>query len=307
MAIRLQESLRGLFYAPFYAALARKAYEAEGVDVRFVSSPRPSDAAAAIMTGAADVCWGGPMRVMQTYHSDPACDLISFAEVVTRDPFMLVGRTPRPDFDLRDLASLTLATVSEVPTPWMCLQEDLRRAGMNPDDLTRLPNNTMAENCAALARGDVDVIQLFEPFVSTLEAAGQGSVWYAAANRGHTSYTTFYSRRGLLMERRDELLRMVRAIARTLIWVQSADPAEIAETIRLYFPDAPADSLTQSCRRYKALRIWGIDTVLPREGYDRLRASLVSGRFVNPGAPFEVAVDNSLAEIVRAELQGSQR
>jgi hypothetical protein len=30
MAIRLQESLRGVFYAPFYVALARDAYAAEG-------------------------------------------------------------------------------------------------------------------------------------------------------------------------------------------------------------------------------------------------------------------------------------
>ena len=45
MAITLQESLRGLFYAPFYVALAHDAYAAEGVEVRFVSSPRPSDAA----------------------------------------------------------------------------------------------------------------------------------------------------------------------------------------------------------------------------------------------------------------------
>ena len=44
MAITLQESLRGLFYAPFYVALANDAYAAEGVEVRFVSSPRPGDA-----------------------------------------------------------------------------------------------------------------------------------------------------------------------------------------------------------------------------------------------------------------------
>jgi hypothetical protein len=30
-------------------------------------------------------------------------------------------------------------------------------------------------------------------------------------------------------------------------------------------------------------------------GYGRLRAGLVSGRFVKEGAPFEQAVDNSLA------------
>ena len=96
MAITLQESLRGLFYAPFYVALARDAYAAEGVDVRFVSSPRPGDAARNVMDGAVDVCWGGPMRVMQAYQQIPGCDLVCFAEVVTRDPFLLLGREPRP-------------------------------------------------------------------------------------------------------------------------------------------------------------------------------------------------------------------
>ncbi len=54
--------------------------------------------------------------------------------------------------------------------------------------------------------------------------------------------------------------------------------------------------LTAACDRYKAIGIWGRDPILPRAGYDRLRASLVSGGFVDPGTPFEVAVDNSLAE-----------
>jgi ABC-type nitrate/sulfonate/bicarbonate transport system substrate-binding protein len=51
MAIRLQESLRGVFYAPFYVALARDAYAAEGVEVQFVSSPQPGDAARNVMDG----------------------------------------------------------------------------------------------------------------------------------------------------------------------------------------------------------------------------------------------------------------
>ena len=45
MAIVLQETLRGVFYAPFYAALALDAYGEEGVDVRLVSAPRPSESA----------------------------------------------------------------------------------------------------------------------------------------------------------------------------------------------------------------------------------------------------------------------
>jgi hypothetical protein len=152
MTITLQESLRGVFYAPFYVALAKDAYAAEGVDVRFISSPRPADAARNVMDGSADVCWGGPMRVMQAYHQIPGCDLVSFAEVVTRDPFVLVGREPRPGFTLRDLLGLRVATVSEVPTPWMCLQEDLRRAGIAPARLSRVIDGrwrTTSPHCAA--------------------------------------------------------------------------------------------------------------------------------------------------------------
>ena len=92
MAITLQESLRAVFYAPFYLALAQHAFEQEGVEIQFVSAPSPGEAGREVMNGAVDVSWGGPMRVMETYELDPACDLVCFAEVVTRDPFLLVGR-----------------------------------------------------------------------------------------------------------------------------------------------------------------------------------------------------------------------
>ena len=298
MAIILQESLRAVFYAPFYVALARDAFAAEGVEIRFTSSPRPQDAALRLMDGTVDVCWGGPMRVMETYQKRPDCDIVSFAEVVTRDPFLLMGREPRPGFTLADLKSVRLATVSEVPTPWLCLQHDLRLAGIDPESISRVADRTMARNMAALKAGEVDVIQVFEPFPSLLLAEGAAHVWYEAARRGPTSYTTFYARRGLLTARRDELQRMVRAIHRTETWVTKASGQEIAQAISGYFSDMPSAILAAACTRYKRLGIWSDTPVLPRAGYDRLRDSLVSGGFVSPGATFDTAVDNTLAAAV---------
>ncbi len=296
MAIILQESLRAVFYAPFYVALARGAFEAEGVQIEFASSPRPQDAALRLMEGKVDVCWGGPMRVNQTYQELPGCDIVCFGEVVGRDPFLLVGRSPRPNFTMADLRDVTLATVSEVPTPWMCLQHDLRLAGIDPGGIRRVASQTMAENMAALKAGKVDVIQVFEPFPSLLQADNAAHVWYEAARRGPTSYTTFYARRGTLTARRDDLLKMVCAIARTEKWVASASGTEIAQAIAVYFEDLPRPILDAACSRYKALGIWNATPILARAGYDRLRDSLVSGGFVSPGTPFETAVDNSLAE-----------
>ena len=94
---------------------------------------------------------------------------------------------------------------------------------------------------------------------------------------------------------------MVRAIYRTQKWVAAADGAAIATEIARYFDAVPAAILADACARYKSLGIWGGDPRLPRAGYDRLRASLVSGGFVSPGTPYEVAVDNSLADAVVRE------
>lgn len=53
--------------------------------------------------------------------------------------------------------------------------------------------------------------------------------------------------------------------------------------------------------RYKSLGIWGCDPLLPRSGYKRLREGLQSGGLVPCGAPFEIAVDNSLAREIMVE------
>jgi NitT/TauT family transport system substrate-binding protein len=219
---------------------------------------------------------------------------------ITRLSFLLMGRAPKPDFTLADLASVTLATVSEVPTPWLCLQHDLRLAGIDPAGIRRVTGRTMVENVAALKAGTVDVIQVFEPFPSLLLAEGAAHVWYEAARRGPTSYTCFYARRGTLASRRDELVRLVRAIDRTEKWVVKASGSEIAAAIAGYFADVPPAILAAACTRYKALGIWGTTPILPRAGYDRLRDGLISGGFVSPGATFETAVDNTLAEDVIA-------
>lgn len=295
MAIILQETLRGLFYAPFYAAMTRGAYAAEGVELRFTSAPKPSDSARRLFSGEVDVSWGGPMRVMLTYEERSDCDLVCFSEVVTRDPFLLIGRTPKPDFAPADLLSQRFASVSEVPTPWMCLQDDLRRAGVDPARLDRIAGRGMAENVAALRRGAVDVVQLFQPFAEELIESGHGHVWYAAASRGPTSYTCFYARRQTLEAKRDELVRMTRAIYRTQQWLATASGDDIAAAVERFFPDVPKPRLAAALARYRPLGIWGRNPRLPRTGYDRLKTALIAGGLIHSAPAYEDVVDNSFA------------
>jgi NitT/TauT family transport system substrate-binding protein len=302
MAVVLQETLRAVFYAPFYAALALGAFAAEGVEVRLTSAPRPSSAADGLLDGSVDVTWGGPLRVIKMLEQRPDSDLVCFCEVVTRDPFFVVGRGQRPGFTVADLVNgPRIATVAEVPTPWLCLQEDIRRCGADPADVRRITDRTMPETVGMLRRGEIDAVQLFEPFVEELIHDGTGHIWYAAADRGQTSYTTLYARRGILAARRDEFRRMVRALYRVQTWISETDPRKIARAVSVYFPAVPTARLAAALTRYHRLGIWGGNPRLPRTGYERLHAGMLSAGFVRTGFAYEDTVDNTLAEEVIRE------
>ena len=135
------------------------------------------------------------MRVMKARDIDPNSPLVCFCEVAARDPFFLVGKGDPSKFRLADLPRLKIATVSEVPTPWLCLQHDLREQGVDPARLDRVTDRTMADNLEALRGDQLDVVQMFEPYVSMALQMGAGDILYAASARGPTVYTTFLATR----------------------------------------------------------------------------------------------------------------
>jgi NitT/TauT family transport system substrate-binding protein len=296
MRLRLFENYRFVLYAPFYAAHATGAYEAEGLEVALSPSPGTGKAEQALIEGAVDVIWAGPMRIMKHHDEHPGSPLVCFAEIVCRDPFSIVGRYPRPDFRLADLARLRLATVSEVPTPWLCLQEDLRQAGLDPGRLDRIADRGMAENLAALRDGRIDAAQFFEPVVEAALSEAGCHLWYAASARGRTTYTAFVTTGDRLARDRDGLQRMVRAMGRTLQWIYTVSADEIAAAISSYFPALERSTLARALDRYRTQQVWGRNTVLPEDGFDRLGRSLVSGGFIGKGPSYTACVDNRLAE-----------
>jgi NitT/TauT family transport system substrate-binding protein len=296
--ITLSENFRALFYTPFYAAHAIGAYEAEKVEVRLRESPDPARTAADLRAGRIDVMWGGPLRVLLTHAADPASDIVCFCDVVARDPFFIIGREPRPNFRPRDLAGIRFASVAEVPTPWLCLRDDIRRDGVDPGTLNRTNGPSMAENAEGLRNGRLDAVQLFQPYAEELLQDGAGHLWYAAADRGLTAYTTLVTRRAVIADRRDELSAMVRAMNRTLRWLRTTRGIEVARALAGFFPDVPATIFAAAIDRYRALNLYAVDPITRPEGVARLQAAMRSGGALDRDIPFEDVVDNSIAEAI---------
>ncbi|MGX9965584.1 ABC transporter substrate-binding protein [Roseomonas sp. F4] len=291
--ITLQEPFRALFYSPFYAALARGDFAAQGVDVQLITVGEPDRAVANLLSGAADLAWSGPMRVIRDHAANPDSPLVSFAGVVMRDPFLLVGRGPRPGFNLHNLASLRLGVVSEVPTPWWCLQQDLLKIGLDPATLAVTPGRTMAENSAAMLAGEIDVAQLFEPFASQAVAAG-GAVWHAQADRGPTSYTAFYATRAALTAKRLAMIGLVRGLAAMQRWLHGATVAEVAETVAPWFEGLDRPVLEAGIARYRDLGVWAKDPVFPEEAFNALEGAMFGVGAIPRRPGFAACVDTAL-------------
>lgn len=300
MPVTLIENFRAVFYAPFYAAEALGAYAAENLDVRMTMSGAADKTLVSLNAGAGDISWGGPLRIMSALDKDPGGGYVAFCEVVARDPFYLIGRKPNPAFKLADLGGLRLAKVCEVPTPWICLQQDLRRAGVDPATIVLAPDRSMAENADALRAGELDLIQVFQPYAQMLLDEGVGHLWYAQAQRGYTAYTTFNTTRAYIERNPETVLGMTRAMYRTQKWIAAHTGRELAEAIARYLPEIAPATLAACCEGYKANGLWNLDPEVHRDGIEWLRDAMLAAGHIRTRFAYEDCVDARFAaQIVR--------
>jgi len=293
--ITLFENLRAVPYTPFYLAIARGDWAAEGIDVSVKTSPAMSQTAEALLDGRADVSWGGPMRVMMHHDADPKCPLICFGQVVAGDPFILIGRTRKRHFQFTDLIGQRLAVAIEAPTPWLTFQDDVARAGIDPSSLRRMKDRPMAQNVAAFRRGRLDVIQVFEPYAEALIRSGHGHIWHRFATRGDIAYTSFYTTRTFARRNRKTCEALVRGIAKAQVALHSETPAAIAAAIGEFFPDIAPDGLARMIKGYRDSGLWARTPALPVEAFTRLKAALVSGELIGSDPPYARLVDARLS------------
>ena len=294
MPIKLMENFRALFYAPFYATHTLGFFKREGLDVELMTSDAPGDAVPKLLDGSIDVTWGGPMRVMKARDQDAASLLVCFGEVVSRDPFFLIGRRELAPFWLTDLPRLRFASVAEVPTPWLCLQHDLRLAGLDPASLTRVADRTMEQNYAALRAGEIDVMQAFEPYVSLAAQDGAGVPLYTASARGLTVYTAFIAERSSIARQRDAMTAITRATAKMEQWLYTHPAEELADATASFFPNVPRAILVSSLKRYRDAGLWAHEPAMSKEGFDRLAQSLQSGGFIARITSYDNCVETSI-------------
>jgi NitT/TauT family transport system substrate-binding protein len=294
--IVLYENMRAIPYLPFYLAHAQDAFSAEGIELELQLSPSTTETAQGLLEGRADVAWGGPMRVMMHHDANPQCPLVCFCHVVARDPFLLIGRKPNSDFRFSDLMGLRIGVASEVPTPEMTFQDDLRRAGLDPFTLEWGTDFAMEENVAALREGRIDVIQVFEPYADDLIENGDGHLWHRFSSRGEIGYTTFYTTRQFVDSHWETCVGLTRAMSRVQKWLRRHSGAEAAKAVSRYFPNLTHKRLTRIIESYRVAGLWAESPELPVAAFVRLKAALLSGGLIGYDVPYQRVVVADLSD-----------
>jgi NitT/TauT family transport system substrate-binding protein len=292
-SIRLYENLRVVSYAPVYVALARDLFAKQGISVEAITSPNTSETAEGVVAGRVDVAWGGPMRVMLHHDRDPDCDLVCFCKIVGPEPFCLIGNEPNADFRFSDLMGKRVGVVSEVPTPWLTLQEDLRRAGLAPADLEQTTPRTMAENVDALNSAKLDVIQVMEPYTELALSKAGGHLWHPMASRGDVAFTSFYTTARFREAEAEKCRALTNAIDESLAWIRANDDGAVAQVLTDFFPDIDAQVLDGAVRRYRGIGIWPADTFIGASEFVRLKGALLSAGFISRDVAYDRAVYNT--------------
>ena len=316
MNIKLAENFRAVFYAPFYATHALGLFAEQGVTITLLDSASPGAGIAELAKGNIDVMWGGPLRVIKERDQFERTkgSLVAFCEVAAKDPFFLLRRKrgelpvsqstapaanqgqPGKPFALKDLLGMRFASVSEVPTPWLCLQQDLRDASVDPTRLNRVADRSMQENLDALVRGELDVIQVFEPYVSLALAHEDLEVVHAASQRGYTAYTTFISTVEGMQRNHAGFEAMILAIEKFRPWLAAHGPAELARVVKSFYPHVSLDILTACLTRYHAAELWTCRRAISRQGFARLAASMLDSGYIKQSARYEDCVAESAYE-----------
>ena len=294
MTLTLAENFRAIFYTPFYLLKTLGLAEQAGLALEWLPPGSPGGAIDAIKAGSVDLTWGGPMRVMKDHDTTPADgqSLLCFGEVVARDPFFLVGKKTLGHFELAHLHQLRLALVSEVPTPWLCLQADLRDQGLNvPEIEASLKRGlSMPEQIQALKAGSLDVAQLFEPLASEVLADPAYQLLYAAHTRGPTVYTTLICSRAGWDKHHAAFTTLNQVLGTLQTWMHAQTPATIVTHVRSFFPELHAQHLEQAIARYLRNGIWAQSPKMSQAGFDRLSYSLHSGKFIRTPIDFASCV-----------------
>lgn len=295
-AVRLNEVVHSVFYAPQYAAQELGFFEEEGLDVTVAIGNGADKSMTALLSDSADIALLGTEAGLYVYAEGKEEYPKTFAQLTQRAGNFLVSRKEEPNFLWTDLEGKSVIGGRLGGMPELVLEYVIKENGMEIGKDMEIINNIDFSSTAGAFLGNVgDYTVEFEPAATTLEQSGSGHIVASLGEAsGFLPYTVYMARDAFLEENPDVIEAFTKAIYRGQQWVETHRAAEIAEVILPQFPDSDIETLTTIIERYQAQDTWKTDPTISEDGFRLLQEIMIEGGELEKEIPY--------AELVRTEF-----
>lgn len=296
--VTLNEVAHSIFYAPQYAAIELGYFKDEGIDLTLVNGAGADKVMTALISGDADIGFMGSEASIYVYQEGASDYAVNFAQLTQRAGNFLVGRSAEPDFTWQDLKGKTVLGGRAGGMPEMIFEYILKKNGIDPKtDLTIDQSISFGLTAAAFTSSPADYTVEFEPFATTLETEGNGTVVASlGVDSGYVPYTAYCVKQSYLNEHPEIIQAFTNAIQKGLTYVNTHSASEIAETIQPQFPETAPAAITRIVERYQAQDTWKKDTIFHKDSFELLENILEEAGELKERVPYEDLVTTAYAE-----------
>ncbi len=228
-----------MVYLPTTLAQELDFYKEEGIDAELQDFAGGAKALQALVGGSADVVSGFYDHTIQM--AAEGRELVAFVTML-RFPGLVLVTSPQSADKLTTIADLKgriVGVTTAGSSSQMLLTYVMQRSGLAPDAVSVTAIGNAATAVAALEHGKVDAGMTAEPAFTLVQRRNPGVRVLAdlrtaagvQAALGTHAYpaSVLYAKGDWIRANRDTTDRLARAITRTLVWMQTHTPREIAD------------------------------------------------------------------------------
>ncbi len=297
-AVRLNEVVHSIFYAPQYVALEKGFFKDEGLDITLDVGQGADKSMTALVSNQADIALLGTEAGLYVYNEGKENYAVAFAQLTQRAGNFLVSRTDDQNFQWSDVKGKTIIGGRAGGMPQMILEYILRENGIDPlTEVEILTNLQFTTTAGAFTGGVGDYTMEFDPSALTLQKNGAGYVVESLGTAsGKVPYTVYMATKEYIQKNPTVIQKFTNAIYKAQLWMKANSTEEIAKVIAPHFKENTLADLEFMIDRYKSQDTWKTDPVFEEESLNLIQDIMQGAGELDKRVPYKDIVNTEFAK-----------
>lgn len=266
-----------LYYLPLTIAERKGFFKEQGLEVEINDFGGGAKSLQALVGGSVDVVTGAYEHTIRMQAKGQ--DVVAVTEL-GRFPAIVIAVKKDKAGQVKsaaDFKGLKIGVTAPGSSTALTAQYAMVKAGLKPSDAAIIGVGSGASAVAAMKKGEIDVISHLDPVIAKLEADGDIQILIdtrtEAGTRalfgGSNPAATLYTKKDFIEKNPQTTQRLVNALVKSLKWLQTAKPEDIAATVpeEYYLGDKPlylkaVQNSLESYSRDGIIQMSGMQSVL---------------------------------------------